>query len=120
MLDFINDQAMNTPDIPDRVPFVAGQVIFWFWFQIFFSFFFQFWFAIFWFHDIFFQVRGKKWVPPPQPKDNNFGLGLDDSIELDIDLGDETEKALIGASTSDIIDLAGMNTFLTTSWSRDH
>ena len=56
----------------------------------------------------FLQIRGKKWVPPPKPKDNNFGLGLDDSIELDIDLGDETEKALIGASTSDIIDLAGM------------
>lgn len=78
MLDFINDQALATPDIPDRVPFVAGT------------------------------VRGKKWVPPPKPKDNNFGLDLDDSIELDIDLGDETEKALIGASTSDIIDLAGV------------
>ena len=81
MLDFINDQALNTPDIPDRVPFVAGT------------------------------VRGKKWVPPPKPKDNNFGLDLDDSIELDIDLGDETEKALKGASTSDIIDLAGTNTY---------
>ena len=38
--DFINDQALNTPDIPDAVPFVAGT------------------------------VRGKKWVPPPKPKDN--------------------------------------------------
>merc|ERR1719225_1184624 len=44
------------------------------------------------------------------PKDNSGfnNLGLDDSIELDIDLCDETEKALIGASTSDIIDLAGV------------
>ena len=25
LLDFINDQALNTPDIPDRVPFVAGR-----------------------------------------------------------------------------------------------
>ena len=40
LLDFINDQALNTPDIPDAVPFVAGT------------------------------VRGKKWVPPPKPKDN--------------------------------------------------
>jgi len=76
--DFINDQALNTPDIPDRVPFVPGT------------------------------VRGKKWVPPPKPKDNNLGLGLDDSIELDIDLGEETEKALKEASTNDIIDLAGV------------
>ena len=36
------------------------------------------------------------------------GLGLDDSIELDIDLGEETEKALKEASTNDIIDLAGV------------
>ena len=37
-----------------------------------------------------------------------FFVGIDDSIELDIDLGDEAEKALKGASTSDIIDLAGV------------
>ena len=35
-------------------------------------------------------------------------LGIDDSIELDIDVDDETEKALKAASTSDIIDLAGV------------
>ena len=34
--------------------------------------------------------------------------GIEDSIELDIDLGDETEKALKGATTNDIIDLAGV------------
>ena len=35
-------------------------------------------------------------------------LGLDDNIELDIDVDEETEKALKAASTSDIIDLAGV------------
>jgi len=79
LLDFINDQALNTPDIPDAVPFVPGT------------------------------VRGKKWIPPPKPKDNTLNtLGIEDSIELDIDLGDETEKALKGATTNDIIDLAGV------------
>ena len=39
--DFLNDQALNTPDIPDHVPFVPGT------------------------------IRGKKWVPPPKPKDNS-------------------------------------------------
>ena len=27
LLDFINDQALNTPDIPDAVPYVAGKLI---------------------------------------------------------------------------------------------
>jgi len=78
--DFLNDQALNIPDIPDHVPFVSGT------------------------------VRGKKWVPPPMPKDNSGfnNLGLDDNIELDIDVDEETEKALKAASTSDIIDLAGV------------
>jgi len=78
--DFLNDQALNTPDIPDHVPFVPGT------------------------------IRGKKWVPPPKPKDNSGfnNLGLDDNIELDIDVDEETEKALKAASTSDIIDLAGV------------
>ena len=35
-------------------------------------------------------------------------LGIDDSIELDIDVEDEMGKALNAASTSDIIDLAGV------------
>lgn len=41
LTDFINEQAMNTPDIPDVVPFVAGT------------------------------VRGKKWQPPPKADVNN-------------------------------------------------
>lgn len=78
--DFLNDQALSIPDIQDPVPYVSGT------------------------------VRGKKWVPPPMPKDNiGFNnLGIDDSIELDIDVEDEMGKALNAASTSDIIDLAGV------------
>ena len=38
--DFLNDQALSIPDIQDPVPYVSGT------------------------------VRGKKWVPPPMPKDN--------------------------------------------------
>jgi tropomodulin len=74
LLDFINEQAMNTPDLPEAVPFVQGT------------------------------VRGKKWQAPPrqeQPK-------LEEEIELDIDLGDETEVALNSATTDQIVDLAGI------------
>ncbi len=78
LLDFINDQALNTPDIPDVVPYVAGT------------------------------VRGKQWVPPPQPKEPNIGIELEEGIELDVDLGDEAEQALKAASTNEIIDLAGI------------
>lgn len=75
LLDFINDQALNTPDIVDPVPYVKGC------------------------------VRGRKWVPPPKaeaPKNS------DETIELDIDLGDEYEMALNSASTDEIVDLAGI------------
>lgn len=27
LLDFINDQALNTPDIPDAVPYVSGKAL---------------------------------------------------------------------------------------------
>lgn len=78
LLDYINDQALNTPDLPEAVPFVAGT------------------------------VRGKKWTPPPKPQESNTGLDFEDGIELDIDLGDDAENALNSASTSEIIDLAGI------------
>ena len=52
-------------------------------------------------------VRGKKWVPPKQPSIME-GYGFEDDIELDIDLGEETEAALAEASTHEIIDLAGI------------
>ena len=79
-MDFINDQALNTPDIPDAVPHVPGT------------------------------VRGKKWIPPPKSQDHNESLKglLDEEIELDIDLGDEVESSLNIASTAEIVDLAGI------------
>ncbi len=78
LLEFINEQAKNTPDKPELVPYVPGT------------------------------IRGKKWVPPPKPQ-NLLGLDVDDDeIELDIDLGEETEEALRSASTNEIIDLAGI------------
>jgi len=81
LLDFINEQAMNTPDIPDAVPYVSGT------------------------------VRGKKWIPPPKPKETAAAKLLEeDGIELDIDLGDgdDAETALKGATTAEIVDLAGI------------
>lgn len=78
LLDFINDQALNTPDIPEAVPFVQGT------------------------------VRGKKWTPPPKPQSSDAAFDLGDGIELDIDLGDAAETALKAANTSDVIDLAGI------------
>lgn len=84
LLDFIHEQALNTPDIPDLVPHVPGT------------------------------VRGKRWVPPPkQQQQSAAGLaglsgGDDAEIELDLDLGEGTEDALKNASTSEIVDLAGI------------
>jgi len=80
LLDYINDQALNTPDIPDVVPHIPGT------------------------------IRGKKWIPPPKPQDPKESLRglLDEEIELDIDLGDDTESALNNASTAEIVDLAGI------------
>jgi len=81
LLDFINEQALSTPDIPETVPYVPGT------------------------------VRGKKWVPPPKPQETRAAKLLEeDGIELDIDLGDEAdaENALKGASTAEIVDLAGI------------
>ena len=55
-------------------------------------------------------VRGKKWVPPPKPQEPQAAKLLEeDGIELDIDLGDgDAESALNGASTAEIVDLAGI------------
>jgi len=55
-------------------------------------------------------IRGKKWIPPPKPQDPKESLRglLDEEIELDIDLGDDTESALNNASTAEIVDLAGI------------
>lgn len=59
---------MNTPDLPEAVPFVPGT------------------------------VRGKKWQAPPKPEQPK----LEEEIELDIDLGEETEIALSAASTDQV------------------
>lgn len=75
LLEFINEQALNTPDIVDVVPFQSGT------------------------------VRGRKWVPPPKQKPEQF---FDEEIELDIDFGDDVELALNSATTEDIVDLAGI------------
>jgi len=59
LLDYINEQALNTPDIPDVVPYVEGT------------------------------VRGKKWIEPPRQKeasifDEEIELDIDlgDDVEL--------------------------------------
>lgn len=81
LLDYINDEALNTPDIQDAVPHVSGI------------------------------TRGKKWIPPPKPQDPKDSLRglLDEEIELDIDLGDDdANAALNNASTAEIVDLAGI------------
>ena len=51
-----------------------------------------------------------QWIPPPKPQDPKESLKglLDEEIELDIDLGDDTESALNNASTAEIVDLAGI------------
>ena len=51
-------------------------------------------------------VRGRKWLPPPKPEPQN--PLMDETIELDIDLGEEYEEALASAPTSEIVDLAGI------------
>ncbi|CAB4058095.1 TMOD [Lepeophtheirus salmonis] len=76
LLDYINEQALNTPDVVDPVPYVPGC------------------------------VRGKKWMAPPKPvpaRSSN-----EETIELDIDFGDEYEMALNTATTDEIVDLAGI------------
>lgn len=71
LIDYINKQALETPDIPDLKPFVAGI------------------------------IRGKKWIPPPQKSDTS-----DDKISIDLD--EDFENALNGATQEEIIDLAAI------------
>ncbi len=57
LLDFITDQALNTPDIPDVVPHVSGT------------------------------LRGKRYNPPAKPKPNpndtiEIALDLGEDVEL--------------------------------------
>ncbi|CAG9795352.1 unnamed protein product [Diatraea saccharalis] len=48
-------------------------------------------------------IRGKKWIPPPPPEKMR-----DAEEQITIDLGDEYEQALTGASQEEIIDLAAI------------
>ena len=72
-------QALNTPDIPDAVPYVAGT------------------------------VRGKKWVAPPRPEPSHSSRDDDPvELDLEGMDGGECELALNAASTDEIVDLAGI------------
>ncbi|XP_067012099.1 tropomodulin isoform X3 [Anabrus simplex] len=73
LIEHINKQALETPDQPELKPYVPGT------------------------------IRGKKWIPPPQPAKER---AADEQIA--IDLGDEYETALSGASQEEIIDLAAI------------
>ncbi|KAL4711691.1 hypothetical protein ACJJTC_003458 [Scirpophaga incertulas] len=48
-------------------------------------------------------IRGKKWIPPPPPEKVR-----DAEEQISIDLGDEYEQALTGATQEEIIDLAAI------------
>lgn len=73
LIEHINKEAIETPDIPEIKPYVAGT------------------------------VRGKKWIPPPQPIKEQ-----EADEQIAIDLGDEYEHALSAASQDEIIDLAAI------------
>nr|XP_053643193.1 tropomodulin-1-like isoform X8 [Cherax quadricarinatus] len=55
LIDHINDQAINEPDRPELVPYVAGT------------------------------IRGKKWVPPPPPEPQEDEDAVAQEVEVDLD-----------------------------------
>ena len=72
LLDFINDQALNTPDIPEAVPYVPGT------------------------------IRGKKWIPPPKPEaatknddDEKIELDIDLGEECEIALSSASTEEIV-------------------------
>ena len=70
LMDFINEQAMNTPDIPDAVPYVAGT------------------------------VRGKKWQPPPKAEvnsklDEKIELDIDLGEEYEMALSSASTEEIV-------------------------
>ncbi|CAG9858673.1 unnamed protein product [Phyllotreta striolata] len=73
LIDYINKEALETPDRPELEPYVAGM------------------------------VRGKKWIPPPPPIQEQ-----EADEQIAVDLGDEYEHALTNASQEEIIDLAAI------------
>jgi len=81
LINHINDQALQEPDRPELVPYVAGT------------------------------VRGKKWEAPPPPvtEDENDDLDItqgQDTVEVDLD--DEMERVLGAATEDEIVDLAAV------------
>jgi len=79
LINHINDQALQEPDRPELVPYVAGT------------------------------VRGKKWVPPPPPKneeEDDVDLTQQNTVEVDLD--DEMERVLSAATEDEIVDLAAI------------
>eukprot|EP00094_Tigriopus_californicus_P010679 TCALIF_10298-PA protein Name:"Similar to TMOD1 Tropomodulin-1 (Homo sapiens)" AED:0.15 eAED:0.15 QI:0/0/0/0.66/0.5/0.66/3/0/357 len=69
LMDFINEQALNTPDIPDVVPFVPGT------------------------------VRGKKWQAPPKPEstklEEKIELDLDMGEEYEMALSSASTDEIV-------------------------
>jgi len=68
LADFIIDQALNTPDIPDVVPHVPGT------------------------------LRGKRWTPPSKPKptlDDDIEISLDLGEDVEIALSTATTEEIV-------------------------
>ena len=68
LIEYINDQALNEPDRPEAVPFIAGT------------------------------IRGKKWIAPPPPvlgdddyDDNGVEMDLDEEFETTLNAASEDE-----------------------------
>jgi tropomodulin len=69
LLDFIHDQALNTPDVPENVPFVVGT------------------------------VRGKKWQAPPKPEpqkmEEEIELDIDFGEECELALSSASTDQIV-------------------------
>ena len=67
-LDFINEQALNEPDVPDVVPHVPGT------------------------------MRGRKWNPPSKPKpvyDDDIEISLDLGDEVEVALSSASTEEIV-------------------------
>ncbi|XP_066986425.1 tropomodulin-1 isoform X6 [Macrobrachium rosenbergii] len=78
LINHINEQALNEPDRPELVPYVAGV------------------------------VRGKKWVPPPPPEPEEDDEAVAKPQEVEIDLDEEIQAVLDTATEDEIVDLAAV------------
>jgi hypothetical protein len=67
-VDFINEQALNEPDVPDVVPHVPGT------------------------------LRGRKWNPPSKPKpvyDDDIEISLDLGEDVEVALSSATTEEIV-------------------------